>query len=71
MSKKKAAALITVGWAIPAVMAMLDLLDGKNPRKYVRMAAFVFGCLCFVGTNTYIMKTVRKGKRDGHLSRTR
>ena len=59
MSNKKVAELVTVGWAIPAVMMMLDVLGGKNPRKYERIAAFVFGCLCFVGMivfYTYIMK---------------
>ena len=67
MSKAKVAALITIGWVIPAAMVILDALGGKNPRKYARIAAFVFGSLCFVGIvvcYTYIMKTVRKQEKE-------
>ena len=65
MTKKKAAVLIILGWAIPAIVPTLREI-GKNDQIYSAIA-FVFTCLCFIViivSYTFIIKIVRKKETE-------
>ena len=66
MSKRKVAVLITVGWALPAVMGALPGLI-TNILKYAQIALAVYFSLCFLGIvvfYSYIVKFIRKMEKD-------
>ena len=66
MSKRKAAALIGVGWSIPAVLGMLRILGNIYVRRYADIVGSAYVFLCFVGIvafYTYIIKLVKKKER--------
>ena len=66
MSKRKVAALITVGWTVPAVLEMAEIL-GISTLRYAQIAISVYIYLCFlcvVVFYIYIMKFVRKKEKE-------
>ena len=65
MSKRKVAALITVGWAVPAAVPMLSVIGKKDWINSAVSFVYVFTCfVVIVACYTCIMKTVKKKVKE-------